>query len=385
MMTVGTYNRALASYAFAEELSRGRRYSEPAHPYRSDYQRDRDRVIHTKAFRRLENKTQVFGPDYSDHFRNRLTHTLEVSQIARTISQVLGLNTDLCEALALSHDIGHPPFSHEGEGVLNALMKSYGSGFDHNLHALTIVEDFESRYASFRGLNLTFEVREGIVKHSRDYDGSENLWVDVSPYLIGLRPPLESQVIDVADEIAYNAADLDDGYESGLLPLPEILRGSELFAQLYSENSRRFADASEKLRMRETQRRLIDHLVTSLVEATKGRLRRLKINSVDAVRRYPRRLVGFDEENSRLNHEIKTLLRRGLYNHPSLAPVRREARSKVERLFHFYMQDPSRLPEHHYRRVRRDRIAVHTAVCHYIAGMTDLYAEKMCRGMTSSP
>ncbi|HSR68544.1 MAG TPA: deoxyguanosinetriphosphate triphosphohydrolase [Acidobacteriota bacterium] len=382
-MTVGTQDRRLAPYAFAQAESEGRKHPEPPHPYRSDYQRDRDRVIHTKAFRRLENKTQVFGPDHSDHFRNRLTHTLEVSQIARTISQVLDLNTDLCEALALSHDIGHPPFSHEGESVLHSLMSEYGSGFEHNLHALTIVEDFESRYASFRGLNLTFEVREGIVKHSRDYQASETLWIDLSPYRLGERPPLEAQLIDLADEIAYNSADLDDGYESGLLPLSQILQESELMNELFGECSRRFPRAPEKLRMREALRRLIDRLVTALVEATGRRLERSAIHSVEEVRRYPSRLVGFDEETARLNRQIKRLLRSGLYNHPTLTEARRQARGRVKRLFRFYMEDPSRLPPDHYRRLQRDQIPAHSAVCHYIAGMTDVYAEKICEQISS--
>ncbi|MEE8584565.1 MAG: dNTP triphosphohydrolase, partial [Acidobacteriota bacterium] len=223
----------LLSCAFADQATQGRRHPEKPHPYRTEYQRDRDRIIHSKAFRRLENKTQVFGPEYSDHFRNRLTHTLEVTQIARTISQALGLNTDLVEALALSHDIGHPPFSHEGESALDAIMRHCGAGFDHNLHALTIVEDFEEKYASFRGLNLTFEVREGIIKHSRDYDGSEDLYLDIRDYRMGQRPPLEAQLIDLADEVAYNSADLDDGFDSGLLNLPQLLEGSRLFRQLY--------------------------------------------------------------------------------------------------------------------------------------------------------
>jgi len=181
-----------------DECSRGRRLPETPHPYRSDFQRDRDRIIHTRAFRRLEKKTQVFAPDFSDHFRNRLTHTLEVSQISRTVAAALQLNTDLCEVLALSHDIGHPPFSHEGEKVLDGLMRRFGKGFDHNLHALRIVEDFEQKYAAFRGLNLTFEVREGIIKHSKDYRPDDRTYIDISEYRLGDRPPLEAQIIDPA-------------------------------------------------------------------------------------------------------------------------------------------------------------------------------------------
>src|SRR5713101_1441216 len=191
----------LADYAVRVENSRGRRYPEPPHPYRNDYQRDRDRVIHSRAFRRLENKTQVFTRRYSDHFRNRLTHTIEVAQISRTIAQQLGLNEDLVETLALVHDIGHPPFGHAGEKVLDACMREHGSVFDHNLHALRIVEQFERRYADFPGLNLTFEVREGIIKHSHPYSAQEH--PELSEYMLDQRPPLEAQLIDLTDEIAY--------------------------------------------------------------------------------------------------------------------------------------------------------------------------------------
>src|SRR5262245_50971887 len=194
----------LAAYALRAEDSQGRRYAEPVHPYRNDFQRDRDRVVHARAFRRLENKTQVFGRRYSDHFRNRLTHTIEVSQVARTIAGQLGLNTELVEALALVHDVGHPPFGHAGEKALDHEMRKHGLSFDHNLHALRIVEQFEQRYASFPGLNLTFEVREGIIKHSRDYPPHEH--PGLAEYLLDSRPPLEAQLIDWADEIAYNSA-----------------------------------------------------------------------------------------------------------------------------------------------------------------------------------
>src|ERR1700680_1351510 len=211
----------LADYAVRD--SRGRRYPEPSHPYRSDFQRDRDRVIHSRAFRRLEAKTQVFTRRYSDHFRNRLTHTIEVAQISRTVAGALGLNVDLVEALALVHDIGHPPFGHSGEKALDAAMRAHGLFFDHNLHALRIVEDFEQRYAAFRGLNLTFEVREGIIKHSHEYNSREH--PELVEYLLDQRPPLEAQLIDLTDEIAYNNADLDDGYEPHILSLIQIRDG----------------------------------------------------------------------------------------------------------------------------------------------------------------
>src|SRR5947208_2511508 len=223
----------LASLRFPVERSRGRAYPEPAHPYRNAFQRDRDRVVHSRAFRRLEAKTQVFAPELSDHFRNRLTHTIEVSQIARTLAGVLGLNEDLTEALALSHDIGHPPFAHAGEEELNRQMQRFGESFDHNLHALRIVESFEQRYARFPGLNLTFEVREGIVKHSRDFGPGEQPELD--EYLPGLRTPLEAQLIDLADEVAYNAADLDDAFSAGLLAAGQIAESVAGYARLPDE------------------------------------------------------------------------------------------------------------------------------------------------------
>jgi len=216
----------LAGYAMRVEDSRGRRHPEPPHPYRNDYERDRDRIIHSRAFRRLENKTQVFARRFSDHFRNRLTHTLEVAQISRTVARVLHLNADLVEALALVHDVGHPPFGHAGEAVLSQFMERFQDRFDHNLHALRIVEEFEQKYAEFPGLNLTYEVREGIVKHSRPYDPA--LYPELREYNLEEQPPLEAQLINFADEIAYNCADLDDGYEAKLLTLAQIREGVPL-------------------------------------------------------------------------------------------------------------------------------------------------------------
>src|SRR6266699_3880654 len=225
-----------ALYALHAEATRGRRYPEPGHPYRSDFQRDRDRVVHSRAFRRLENKTQVFTRRHSDHFRNRLTHTIEVSQISRTIAAELGLNEDMVEALALVHDVGHPPFGHAGERILDAAMREHGDLFDPNLHALRIVEQFEQRYADFPGLNLTFEVREGIVKHSRDYD--PRLYPELTEYRLDEMPPLEAQLIDVTDEITYNCADLDDGYESDLLTVEMIRQGVPVFEKFYGAIAR---------------------------------------------------------------------------------------------------------------------------------------------------
>src|SRR5713226_2444581 len=238
--------QSLAPYAVRVENSRGRRHPEPQHPYRNDFQRDRDRVIHSRAFRRLEAKTQVFTTRYSDHFRNRLTHTLEVAQIARTVASALGLNTDLVEALALVHDIGHPPFGHAGERKLDELMRAHGSRFNHNLHALRIVEQFEHRYIGFQGLNLTFEVREGIIKHSRDYSAAE--FPELAEYLLDLRPPLEAQLIDWVDEIAYNTADLDDALEANLLDVTALCREAPFFGEFYARIDAQYPDARQKLK-----------------------------------------------------------------------------------------------------------------------------------------
>ena len=363
----------LASYAMRDELTEGRRYPEESHPYRSVYQRDRDRIVHTKAFRRLENKTQVFDPDYSDHFRNRLTHTIEVSQITRTISQALELNTDLCEVLALSHDIGHPPFSHEGERVLDQMMKEYGSGFEHNLHALRIVEDFEEKYAAFRGLNLTFEVREGIIKHSRDYTQEDKPYVDIQEYRLEEYPLLEAQLIDLADEIAYNTADLDDGYDSGLLTLEQLVEQVELFRTTYRQIEKRCSDTLEKLKVSETVRQLINILVTSLVSESRAVLEAGTIDSVEKVRRAKTRLLGFDETIAGQNRELKGFLHRNLYNHTTMREPRKRAQRLIEKLFHHYVENPRKLPESHSSRI--SILGLERIVCDYIAGMTDNYAQ----------
>src|SRR6266550_2973566 len=269
-----------APYAVRVEQSRGRRYPEPPHPYRNDFQRDRDRVIHSRAFRRLEAKTQVFTRRYSDHFRNRLT---------RTIAAQLGLNVDLVEALALVHDIGHPPFGHAGEKALDTAMRRHGLFFDHNLHALRIVEDFELRYAAFRGLNLTFEVREGIIKHSRDYDPQR--FPELAEYLLEQRPPLEAQLIDLADEIAYNTADLDDGFEACLLSLDGIREGIPVFERFYVEVEKIYPDAPEKLKFNEAIKRMLDRLVGDLIETTKERVKVANVHAVDQVRNSRERLA----------------------------------------------------------------------------------------------
>src|SRR5579871_4036332 len=281
----------LAGYAVNVEHSRGRRFPELPHPYRNDFQRDRDRVIHARAFRRLEAKTQVFTRRYSDHFRNRLTHTLEVSQISRTIAGALHLNVDLAEALALVHDIGHPPFGHAGEKALDTAMRQCGLSFDHNLHALRIVEGFEQRYAAFPGLNLTFEVREGIIKHSHDYDAKDH--PDLVEYLLDQRPPLEAQLIDLTDEIAYNTADLDDGFEAHLLSLDEIRAGLPVFERFFVEVDRIYPDAPAKLKFNEALKRVLNRFVDDLIRNTQKRITQANVQTVEEIRQCPERLAAF--------------------------------------------------------------------------------------------
>src|SRR5712664_4093707 len=307
----------LSALRFPVSQSRGRRYPEPDHPYRNPFQRDRDRIVHARAFRRLEAKTQVFTPGLSDHFRNRLTHTIEVSQIARTVASALDLDENLTEALALGHDIGHPPFAHAGEDELNRQMRQFGDSFDHNLHALRIVETFEQRYARFPGLNLTFEVREGIVKHSRDFEPGEIPQLD--EYLPGLRPPLEAQLIDLADEVAYNAADLDDAHSAGLLTAGQIAESVPEYARILDDLEMQFPGASERERFQESVRRLIDLLVTGLIEGSAQAAAQSGARNVDEVRRHPSRIAAFTAESSAANREIKRFLHRCVYASHALA------------------------------------------------------------------
>jgi dGTPase len=360
---------ALASYAMDVAQSRGRRYPEPPHPYRNDYARDRDRVIHSRAFRRLEAKTQVFTTRYSDHFRNRLTHTIEVAQIARTVANALGLNADLAEALALVHDIGHPPFGHAGEHKLDEMMRSYGEGFDHNLQALRIAEQFELRYLDFPGLNLTFEVREGIVKHSHDYGGAEYPWL--SEYLLDQRPPLEAQLIDFVDEIAYNAADLDDGYEAKLINVDMIGAEVPRFARDYEDVERSHPQGLEKLKFNEAAKRLLDHFATGLIENTRAAALSSGVQSVEEVRRWPRRLAGFSPAVTAESAALKKFLLARLYSHPSIVGDRERSVDALAELFCFYIAHPDRMPKAHAELARRS--PKHRVVCDYIAGMTDNY------------
>jgi dGTPase len=357
----------LASYAMDVARSAGRRWPEPSHRYRNDYARDRGRVTHSRAFRRLEAKTQVFTTRYSDHFRDRLTHTLEVAQIARTVAGGLELNTDLAEALALAHDIGHPPFGHAGEHRLDQLLRPFGGHFDHNLHALRIVESFEQSYPGFPGLNLTFEVREGIIKHSRDYFLAD--FPELAEYHLDLRPPLEAQLIDLVDEIAYNIADLDDGFEARLLDLDMLRAELPAFAESYATVERLYPAARTQPKFSDAIKRILDRLATDLIESTRARVLASGAQSVEDVRRAPRRLAAFSEPQAAVSASLKQFLLRRLYSHPAIVEERDRSVEALEQLFQHYLEHPDTMPEYFAEQARlKPR---HRVVCDYIAGMTD--------------
>jgi dGTPase len=351
------------------EQSHGRRYAERPHPYRNDYARDRDRVIHSRAFRRLEAKTQVFTTRYSDHFRNRLTHTLEVAQIARTVAAALQLNTDLAEALALAHDIGHPPFGHGGEHRLDERMREVGGAFDHNLHALRIVEHFEQRYLDFPGLNLTFEVREGIVKHSHDYNAGG--FPELAEYRLDERPTLEAQLIDLADEIAYNTADIDDGMEAKLVDLDALRAQAPIFDRAYAEIHRRHAAGLAKLKFNEALKQVLDWLATDLIENTRRNIGDANVRTLEDVRWLPSRLAGFSPPMAEANAALKRFLTRELYEHPNIAEERERSVAALDDLFSFFLSRPDCMPEQYAQQARSE--PVHRVACDYIAGMTDQY------------
>jgi dGTPase len=352
-----------------------RRYPESPHPYRNEFQRDRDRVVHARAFRRLENKTQVFAAGVSDHFRNRLTHTIEVSQIARTVAGVLGLDEDLTEALALAHDIGHPPFAHAGEDELDRLMRRFGERFDHNLHALRIVESFENPYARFPGLNLTLEVREGIVKHSRDFARGEI--PELEEYLPGLRPPMEAQLIDLCDEIAYNTADLSDGYVAGLVTMDHARSAVDRFRELDEAASMQFPAAPERVRIQEIGRGLINWLVSGLIEGTTSAASGLA--DVEQVRAHPDRVARFTPETAAGIAQLKHLLRTKVYNSETLALGRQQSTARIRALFEFFLEHPDRLPVNYLD--EHPGQPLYRRVCDYIAGMTDGFLVRTCAQM----
>jgi dGTPase len=358
--------KRLAPYAVKSKSSRGRRYSEPEHPFRTAFQRDRDRVIHCNAFRRLEYKTQVFVYHEGDHYRTRLTHTIEVAQISRTIARALGLNEDLSEAIALAHDLGHPPFGHTGEHILNKLMSNHG-GFEHNAHTLRIVEELERRYPRFRGLNLTWEVREGIAKHDTDYDRPGI----VEEYEMDKAPSLEAQIVDMADEIAYNNHDIDDGLTSKMME-PATMGEVDLWFESYEEAVKKFPGENFKTHKHQTVLSIINRQVTDLVENIFKTIEEEGISSVEEVRERGRPVARFSPEMEKKNSELKKFLWTNLYKHHRVLRMADKAERILKSLFEVYLNEPRVLPPHIFKEI--ERVGKERLICDYIAGMTDRYA-----------
>jgi dGTPase len=352
---------------------RGRRFPEPVHPFRNDFERDRDRITHARAFRRLEGKTQVFAAGLSDHFRNRLTHTIEVAQVARTVAVNLELNEHYTETLALAHDLGHPPFGHVGERELDRQMARFGESFEHNRHALRIVDHLEERYARFSGLNLTFEVREGIVKHSREV-AADTADPELRELLPGLRPPLEAQLLDLADEIAYNTADIDDAFSVGLVRLDEIGEAVSVFGELDRQVDSQFQGLPPRVRFWEIQRQLLCMLIGGLIEATAEAANDAGVESVDDVRALGRRLACYTPAAAEANRQMKRLLIQRVYSSLPLAEDRRIAVGKMGEMFEYLLANPAQVSERYRERLEFD--PVHRVVCDYIAGMTDTFFMK---------
>ena len=357
----------LEVYAVDESNTRGRRIQEAAPEGRNEFQRDRDRIIHSAAFRRLEYKTQVFVNHEGDLFRTRLTHSIEVAQIGRSIARQLKLNEDLVEALALAHDLGHTPFGHAGQDALNTCMKDYG-GFEHNLQSLRVVDMLEERYAAFNGLNLCFETREGILKHC-SRENAEKLGEVAERFLHGLQPTLEAQITNLADEIAYNNHDVDDGLRSGLLTL-EQLASVRLFAGHLDAVRKVNPDLDERRLVHETIRRMINTLVTDLIHETEKNIRMHAIRDINDVRKAPP-LAAFSSEVHEQNRELKNFLRTHLYRHYHVMRMSAKAQRIISSLFKAFMEDSRLLPPQYQRQAEDDRAR---AVSDYIAGMTDRYA-----------
>ena len=351
----------LAPYAIRAEHSRGRAHREPEHPYRTAFQRDRDRIIHSTAFRRLEYKTQVFVIHEGDYYRTRLTHSLEVAQIARSLARALRLNEDLVEVIALAHDLGHGPFGHSGQEALQQLMQDHG-GFDHNLQALRIIEQLEERYPGFRGLNLTWEVRQGLNKHLVPRPGAEPL---------PAQPTLEAQAVDLADEIAYDNHDLDDGLTSGFLK-EEALQRTALWRTVRREVTKRHPGMRAEMRKYQIIRHLINREVTDALEESQRRLARHKIDSPAAAQECPEPIMAFSQEMRALRTPLKQILWDDLYHHYRVVRMADKAQRILTALFRAYIEKPEQLPN-----TSRARLKVedpYRVVCDYIAGMTDRYA-----------
>jgi dGTPase len=366
----------LAPYAANDSRSRGRRYSESAPAYRGEYQRDRDRIIHSQAFRRLEYKTQVFVNHEGDLFRTRLTHSLEVAQVGRTIARALQLNEDLTEAIALAHDLGHTPFGHAGQQALNQCMRDYG-GFEHNLQSLRVVDELEEKYAEFSGLNLTFEAREGILKHC-PADKAEEMGELGRRFIDKRQPSLEAQLTDLADGIAYNSHDVDDGLRAGLISLPQ-LDEVELFREQHDTVSARYPDLPPRRAIHEIVRRLINCQVLDLIEESCARIAAAAPADIEAVRAAPEPLIAFSEGMHARHAKLKQFLYRYLYRHYRVHRMSVKAQRIVKALFDAFFNERRLLPEDYYQKARREEAAKGKTgrarvVADYIAGMTDRYA-----------
>ncbi len=361
-------NNPLAVSSSDEHLTT-RDFPAPPHPHRTAFQRDRERIVQARAFRRLAGKTQVFTSRASDHFRSRLTHTMEVAQIAREVAEALHLNEDLAEALALVHDIGHPPFGHAGERALDRCLQQHGLRFDHNLHALRICEHFEQRYAAHRGLNLTLAVREGIVKHSRDYTEEKN--PELAPYFLGQFPPLEAQIIDLADEIAYLTADLDDGVESGLLEVPHITKHVEVLARCFQKVQHEHPTIEEKYLFNEALQLMQNTLTSDLIANTRANLADAKITDLAGARAHRTRVATFSPKVEAERLQEKKYLFDTLYTCPELELEHDKAEEVVTELFDFWAASPDQLPDQYIAEIASD--GVPRVVADYIAGMTDAY------------
>ena len=386
MSSTGSISDARPGYALPAAIAvRGdgelvrRAHAEPPHPYRTPFARDGARVLHARAFRRLAGKTQVFArlaaDAPSDHFRSRLTHTLVVTQIARTVAGALGLNVELAEALALALDIGHPPFGHAGEKALDECLRGFGLGFDHNLHALRIVTWFEERYAGFRGLNLTLAVREGIVKHSHDYSAATH--PELAEYFLDQFPPLEAQLIDLADEIAYLTADLDDGLDSGILTLSQVREGVALFRGFHDAVLADYPAAPPKLAAYETLKRILNALVTDLIQEIRRQAAALGATTLQEIRRAPNRMAALSPPMEAARAAAKEFLYANLYYSRGIEEAHAHATEVVQGLFAALIADPGLLPEDHQAQIPTEGLA--RTVADYIAGMTDSYIEQAWR------
>ena len=365
----------LAPYAAHAEHSRGRRYPEPAPEYRSEYQRDRDRIVHSTAFRRLVYKTQVFVNHEGDLYRTRLTHSLEVAQIARTAARALKLNEELSEAICLAHDLGHTPFGHAGQDALNDCMADFG-GFEHNLQSLRVVDDLEEHYAEFDGLNLTFECREGILKHC-SYNNAILLGEVGERFINRQQPGLEAQLANFADEIAYNNHDVEDGIRAGLISVEQLL-DVPLFRGYHDQVQAKYPTLAGRRFVYEILRRVINHLVTDLIDSSAARLGQSGVRSIAEVRSHPKALIGFSDTTRELNYALKSFLREQLYAHYKVRRMTAKARRVVRELFDAFFNDPALMPDEHEARTRLELVPGPAgrarAVADYIAGMTDRYA-----------